>query len=196
MAEKTMSTSMQATAWLYGAGTLLETFGLLERGRLARIQAERAKIRADFMAWQADRQAGRVLAISQRRAIEERRMGDVAASRALAVAAASGGGVSDPTIVKLMADTQGEAFYRASVSLYEGEAEARQLRLNAQAKRLEGAESLEEGYRAEQYNAIGAAGAAAKGGMSLYAKYGISGPGKGEGQTSGDSALIRDRTNG
>ncbi len=194
MAEQKMSKSMQTTAWLYGAGSLLESYGMLERGRMARIAAERARVRAEFIAWQADRQAGRVLAIAQRRAIEERRVGDIAASRALAVAAASGGGVSDPTVVKLLADTKGEAFYRASVALYEGEAEARQLRLEAQARRLEGSESIVEGLRQQQYAGIAAAGTLFKGGASLYAKYGIPGPGKGE--SRGDSELIRDRTNG
>jgi hypothetical protein len=187
-----VSKSMQTMAWMEGAGTLLEIYGMMESGRLARINAERAKRAHEFQAWQADRQGGIAIAISQRRALEEKRVGDVLASRALAVAAASGGGVSDPTVVKLMSDIEGEAYYRANVALYEGEAYRRQLRLDAAANRVTGSEKLETGLRDNQSRQIAAFGVGVRGAASLYSKFGIGGPGKGGDTQQGDKSLISD----
>jgi hypothetical protein len=186
--------SLSSAAWLFGAGSLIESWGMLEQGRSARIAGERAKVSAEFMARQADEEAGIAIALAQRRALEEQRQGELQASRALAVAAASGGGVSDPTIVNLLANIKGEAVYRANIALYEGEAQARRLRLEAAAGRLSGSYAQIEGARAEQGYAIGAAGTVFRGGAavysmlrrdraSLYDRYGMGGP-------SGDAALI------
>ena len=183
------SGSMAALGWMSAASGLLEIYGMMESGRMARINAERAKRQHEFLAWQADRQGGIAKAISQRQALEERRIGEITASRALAVVAASGGGASDPTIVNLMSNIEGEAHYRARVALYEGEARARQLRLDAAANRVTGSEKLETGLRDEMSNQIAAAGTAFKHGASLYAKYGIPKTGMG-GDTSGSAALI------
>lgn len=181
------SGGMGAAGWLSVTGSLVSLWGNIESGRTARINAERQQVAAQFEAEQAQRQAGDILAISQRQAIEERRQGEYAASRALAVAAASGGGVSDPTIVNLISRTKGEATYRSSVALYQGEAKARQLRIQAAAGNLSGSWALDTGLRtAEQYNIAGVGGGLKEAG-SLYAKYGMNGPST---KASGDSATI------
>lgn len=57
-------------------------------------------------------------ATGQRVAAEERRQARLLQS---AVQARAGGGGMDPTVVKLMADIEGEGEYRALSALYEGE---------------------------------------------------------------------------
>lgn len=173
----------QYLPYLHGAGTALQVFGLFEQGKSARLAGERARLAAEFTAWQAEQQGKLAIAIAQRRALEERRQGDVRASRALAVAAASGGSVNDPTIINLLSRTQGEAVYAAQVALYEGEAQARELRLQGAAARVGGAQAVVEGIRSQSGYQLAAVGAGFRGAASLYDKYGGGGP-------SGDSGLI------
>jgi hypothetical protein len=111
-----------------GAGTILQFMGQMEMGRAARIRGQQAAAMAEFNAWEAQRQAGIAISISQRQAAEERRQATLVASRALAVAAASGAGVSDPTMVRIIANARGEGAVRAATSLYEGAALSRRLR--------------------------------------------------------------------
>lgn len=88
-------------------------------------------------AQQLEIQAGTERAISQRSAMEERRQARLVASRGLAVAAASGGGADDPTVVNMLANIEGEGEYRALTALYNGEEEARGLEGQAKARRKE-----------------------------------------------------------
>ena len=81
--------------------------------------------------------AGNTRGTSQREASEQRRRARLAASRGLAVAAASGGGASDPTVVNMMADLAGEGEFRALSAMYEGETQARQYEAEANARRKE-----------------------------------------------------------
>ena len=105
------SPGINGLGWFSAAGLLLQMWGSIQQGKIARIQGERQRIAAEFAKWQADRQAGTALAISQRQAVEENRQASHVASRALAVAAASGAGVSDPTMVRIIANARGEGAY-------------------------------------------------------------------------------------
>ncbi len=78
------------------------------------------KIRAAELKRRADARR----AVGTREAAEEARNAKLAYSRALAVAAASGAGVDDPTVVKLFADLQAEGDYRVLSRLYTAEEEA------------------------------------------------------------------------
>lgn len=179
---------MSNLGWLMAASSIIQALGMNEQGRAARMQGERQRQVAEFNALQAERQAGNVIAISQREAQEKLRLSRLMASRSLAVAAASGGGVTDPTVVHLLSLTRGEGAYQANVALYEGEAKARQLRLDAAASRVYGADAYQAGVSAERGARFAGLGALAKGGASLFAKYGMNGPGAG----SGDAGLILD----
>lgn len=86
---------------------------------------------------QLEANAGQERASSQRAAMEERRQGRLASSRALALAAASGGGADDPTVVNAIADLDGDAEYRARVALYEGDVAGDDLERQAKARRQE-----------------------------------------------------------
>lgn len=183
-------------------GSVSQAYGAYQQGQAAKIAGEGAMQDAEFRATmlefsarEAERQGGRAKASTQRQAMEERRQGRLAASRALAVAAASGGGVSDPSIVDLISRTEGEAHYRASIALYEGEAEARRLRFeammgrgNAALVRSYGSADQSAGENAAASFNMKAIGKLVEGGSSLYAKYGLGGP-------KGDAALVHGNEN-
>ena len=102
---------------------------------------------------------------TQRAATEERRQGKIAQSRALAVAAASGGGVADPTVTNLMGDIETESEYRALSRMYEGETESQALERAATARK-------KEGRAARTAGVMRAATSLLTGVTSLKSKYG------------------------
>lgn len=145
-------------------------------------------------------QAGQERARAQRQAMEQRRQGRFVESRATALAAASGAGVSDPTITGILADIDTESEIRALYSMYEGEEAARGLEYDAQlalargeeahysgkvAKRLASAQANAAllsgvggavGYGAQAYGAMRPSTLAETGGSSLYQKYAVPRP--------------------
>lgn len=98
----------------------------------------------DFMAAQEDMRAKEETAAAQRDAIAKRREGAIVNSRAQALAAASGAGagMDAPSIVKIMADTAGEAEYNAGTVMYGGKSRAAGLRDSARGRRAAGKASL------------------------------------------------------
>ena len=112
-----------------------------------------------------DRQAGLERASSQREAIEERRQSRLVQSRGLAVAAASGAGADDPTVVNLLANLEGEGEYRALTALYEGNERAIGMEDQARARRKEAKNIKTAGI-------INAASTMLGAGSSMYDRYG------------------------
>ncbi len=134
------------------AGTVLTAASFLGAGEAeadigeARLAAaEREKEAREFEADQLETLAKQEFAASQREALEERRQANIQASRALAVAAASGAGAGDPTVIDIIANLQGEGAYRAGLALYEGEERQRLTQLEARERRFAGASALAEG---------------------------------------------------
>lgn len=152
----------------------------------AAIRQEAAKFEAD----QANIQAGQAIAMGQHAAAIEERASTYLQSRQLALAGASGAGASDPGMVTLIARTAGEGSYRAAVQLYQGEEQARQLRLQAASYAFEGqaaARGMEQ--RANAYDTEATASLVrGVGNMSLYGRYFGGGPNS---SASGDAALLR-----
>lgn len=149
-------------------GRLYDAFGTLQGGLDDRKAAE-------FQAAQMKQNAGQALAASQRDAISAQQQSELVASRALAVAAASGGGASDPTVVKIMAGIAAEGSYRTAVSLYQGEEKARAMLNQAKAVEYQGDVSRQTAIRGAFGKFVGAGSAAIKGaarGQSLYERYG------------------------
>jgi len=145
---------------------------------------------SNYIAAQEEARAGQERAAAQRGAMEERRKGRFVSSRAQAVAAASGGGALDPTIVDIGAAIAGEGEYRAMTALYQGEESARGLEGQAALRRYAG--NTEAGLLQYQGRAAAAAGVAkrnaafmsaggtiagavGKDGGSLFDKYGDGG---------------------
>jgi hypothetical protein len=174
-----------AAGIMKGVGSVLEMEGHRSAGEAARVTGQRRNVASQFEAEQLEQQAGQTLAAQQRVAIEEKRKADLLASRALAVAGASGGGASDPTVVRIIAGIAGEGSYRASVALYRGEDQARRLRMGEKAKRFEGAAAEDMGLREEFGHEIAGTAALFSGSSTLAGRYG----GGGFSGGGGDSGL-------
>lgn len=132
-------------------------------GSIIGAKAEAREMRRE--AAQLEAQAGLERASSQRQAIDERRQARLAASRGLAVAAASGASADDPTVVNILADIEGEGEYRALSALYSGEESARGMEADAKARRRGAKATKTAGY-------LNAAGSILSAGSTLYGKYG------------------------
>lgn len=104
--------------------------GLMKMGAEQK-NAQNEQVLAKFQADQLRTNAGQVQASAQREAIDIDREAQLRASRALAVAASSGGGASDPTVINLIAQNASEGAYRKAVALYEGGEQARAMNLEA-----------------------------------------------------------------
>jgi hypothetical protein len=136
---------------------------------------------AHFQAEQLRRNAESVMGAATLKAAEAERHSALQNSRALAVAAASGGGASDPGVVSLLARNAEEGAYRRQVALYEGTARKGDMRLAADARDYEG----RAGQLAATENAVGSLFGATttllKGQArdSLFAKYGMGSPANG-----------------
>jgi hypothetical protein len=97
---------------------------------------------ADYQAKQQEMQGNEDFAASQRDAEAKRRESKIVQSRQQALAAASGAGATDPTIVRLMTQTAGQGEYNAQTALYSGEQQKRGLYDAAKATRMSGNASL------------------------------------------------------
>lgn len=137
--------------------------------------AQRKAQELEFEAGQLDTNAGQQRAVAQRNAQQETDNAALLNSRALAVAAASGGGASDPTIVNLMARIAAQGQFKAMTALYEGETQARATESAASARRFQAGTTLADGSVAQ--GAAAAAGfstilsGGAKAGATLFTKY-------------------------
>ena len=166
--------------------TLLGVAGQAQQAQAASITAKTAKAQQAIADRQAEfmvRQAGQEQAVAQRTAIDEQRQGRLISSRAQAIAAASGAGALDPTIVNILGDIDTEAEIRALTALYEGDERASGLRYDAALTRQAGLVTAQTG-RAQanmQRNQaiLGAAGTLLEGGTSLAGRFGSRTPGAG-----------------
>lgn len=132
-------------------------------GTIIGANAEAKELRRQ--AAQLEAQAGNDRASAQRAAMEERRKGRFASSRALALAAASGAGADDPSVINALADLEGEGEYRALTAMYEGETEAQGKEAQAKANR--------RGARATKTaGLIKAGGTILSTGSSMYDRFG------------------------
>lgn len=159
---------------MQAGGTALSAYGQYDQASSYKRIGARQMEAAEYEAQQLEQNAGQQQAAAQRAATEERRMANLAASRALAVAAASGG-ASDPTVVNLMARIQGEGAYRSMMELYGGEDRARLMRAQAASTRRGGQMFNEDAQRASKAAKFGAFSTVMKGSSSLYEKYGKKG---------------------
>ncbi len=153
-----MSFLVAAAPYLAAASTALTVGNAIREGDQAKIdsQIKARELREDANARQAD---------SQREAIQRRRQGNFAASRARAIAAASGGGVSDTTADTLIGRIEAQSDFNVLNALYEGDTTARGLRDGARTARREGRAAR----TSSRYRALGSA---FSGATSFASKYG------------------------
>jgi hypothetical protein len=129
------------------------------------LQGASAKQAAESEASQLESIAGQTRAASQREMANRRRAARYAQSRAQALAAASGAGASDPSVVDLISDLEGEGEYGALAAMFEGEDRARGLEFGATLSR-------KQGQAAMSSSALKAGSTLLSGGSSWYDKYG------------------------
>lgn len=123
---------------IMAVGTLMQYAGTMQQAKAADREGLNAVNMANYRAQQMEQNAGQAQAASQKEAAEERRKAALLASRGLAVAGASGGGVSDPTVLGLIADIEGEGAFRSAMQIYQGEDRAREFKQGALSARAEG----------------------------------------------------------
>lgn len=112
-------------------GTVLSAKGQLEGGA----NSDRA---LRYRARQLERNAGQEVAASTMAAQEEQRKSALITSRAIAVAAASGGNTLDPTVLRILQGISAEGELASATQLYNGQERARGLKEQATADRYEG----------------------------------------------------------
>ena len=165
--------------------TILSTAGMIQQAG-AQKSAAKAQVRAgEFQRQLADREAGEMeriagqeQAVAQREALEQRRQGRFVSSRAQALAAASGAGALDPTVIDILGGIETEAELRALTALYEGGEAARGLTQSAAMRRFSGeggvfASRVAAGQSraAANRSLFAAGGTLLEGGGSLFEKY-------------------------
>lgn len=144
-----------ATAGLVG-GTALSAFGQYQQGEAAAASAagQSAALRSDARAAQAE---------SIQRAIDVRRQGRFASSRALAVGAASGAGTGGSTS-RIISEIDAETELRAQLAMYGGSSAASNLRYASR--------NLMAGGKATRTaSQIGTSATLLAGGSSLFERY-------------------------
>ena len=124
-----------AAPYIAAGGSLLSADAQAKEGRRHATQGVIQQAYNEVAATQAT-------ASGQRRDLEERRQAQLAASRAIAVGAAGG---SQDDIDNIIANIQGEGEYRASLSMYEAEAEADRLRFSGESAAKSGREKSKAG---------------------------------------------------
>ena len=153
--------------------SLLQYKGAQDAARGTRVAGQRQRIAKEYEATALESRAQQEVAVAQQRGFEEKRRAKLVASRTIALAAAGGGGATDPTVMNMLADLEGEGAYRAAVRVYQGGEEARMLRSRAAGARYEGALEEEAGSaKARAYKTAGIS-SLLSGAGSLYGKYGV-----------------------
>jgi hypothetical protein len=120
------------------AGTALTAYSQIQQGR-AQHQA------AKFEARQMEDQAKEVTAAGQHAALARRRESEVLQSRALAVAGASGAGVLDGDVLRIIGGLQEEGDRAVQTELYNVGSQAAVLRRQAGATRMMGRQARTAG---------------------------------------------------
>ena len=154
------------------ASSLLQYKGSQDAARGSRVAGQRQRIAKEAEAGALESKAQQEVAVAQQRSFGETGRAKIIASRVIALSAAGGGGATDPTIINMLADIEGEGAYRAALQVYQGSEEARALRVRASGARYEGALAEEAGEaKSRAYKTSGVA-ALLQGAGSLYGKYG------------------------
>ena len=154
--------------------TALSAGSQVARGNAARTIGRRRKQVTEFEADQLEKEAEQSRGVGMRGAQEEVSKARLVQSAALAKAAASGAGASDPTVISVLARTAGEGAYRQAVAMYEGEAQARMDLLKASATRIEGDMAESDAATAQKFDNMGALSTVLSGGartLSMFDKY-------------------------
>ncbi len=132
-------------------GAVGSAVGTVVSAGAAEEQGKAAQQAAEMQAMARERQAREREAAAGREAASQERKTNAVLSRQQAVAAASGGGATDPTVLDLMGDTAAQGAYNSASALYEGFAAGRSLDEQAAIDRFRG----QQARRAGQISSMG-----------------------------------------
>lgn len=152
--------------------TILSMGAQLAKGQAAQTIASRRQAADEYEAQQLEVEAQQSRSVGMRTAQDQTVNTEMINSTALARAAASGAGASDPTVMNVIARTAGAGAYRAATAMYEGEAQGRLDMAKASALRYEGATGVSDAATAAQFAGIGAAATALSGAAKAGAMFG------------------------
>lgn len=128
-----------------GIGGLISGVGGVMSAVGARNAGISANQEANYRAKQAEINAGQERASAQRASIEQIRQLRVTQSHGQAVAAASGAGALDPSVMDIMGDLETQGQYKAATATYQGEDSARNLETQAMLDRYSGKQAKKAG---------------------------------------------------
>lgn len=151
--------------------TVLNAGSQVAKGNAAKTVGNRRQALAEFEASQLEQSATESRGVGMRGQQSQQHQTALVASQALARAAASGAGASDPTVLSIIARTAGEGSYRAALQLYEGSAQARLDTLRAAGLRYQGDTSAADASVAAGQANMGALMAAITGGSKALDVY-------------------------
>lgn len=151
-------------AWLEAAAPYVQATSTALSAYSQYAQGKDRDRQSQQIASQYQEQAKRQQAVAQLEAQQERKKARLVKSRALAVAAASGAGASDPTVSDILTDIDTEGEMNALTTLANGDYLAQGLNLQANATRR-------EGRAAKRMGKLGAATTAFSGAASWWDKY-------------------------
>lgn len=120
-------------------GAITSAVGTIANASAMSAQAGAEQTAANYKADMENRQAMEQRAAAQRSALDQRKKTALVQSRLQADAAASGGGATDPTILKLGSDIAGQGEYNALSEIYSGESRATGLENQGALDRYSGA---------------------------------------------------------
>jgi hypothetical protein len=152
-----MAVLAAAAPYIGLATTAVGAYNQIEGGKAAKANAEAVAI-------QQEREGKAAQAEAQREALNERKKANYAASRALAVSAASGAGAD----YNAVADLKAEGDYRVLSALYSGDTDANLAKFAAGATRRTGAARQRGAYMSAASTILGGA-------SGFYGKYGDGG---------------------
>lgn len=151
---------MGATAMI--ASTALQAGGKIQAGHMAQ-QSD------NYAAEVLHQEAGASVASGIQGAINDTRQARYVASRAIATAAGTGGGGSDPTVNNIIANINSQGEYKALTSIYQGRDRASEISSRAAQLTYEGKASDTAGWMSGISSVL-------TGGQSFMSKYGQDGP--------------------
>lgn len=159
-------------ALMLGA-TALQAGGQIAGGRAQQIIGQRKRLMYQGEAAQLEQNAGQAFAASQRTAAANDLNTQLIASRALAVAAASGASATDPTVVNTIARIKEQGAYKSMLDLYAGEEQQRAMQYQASLDRTSGENAVSDADYAAKVSRYGAAATILSGAgtASLYSRY-------------------------
>ncbi len=151
--------------------TILNVGAQLSKASATRAIGARRQAASQFEAEQFKQAAELASGVGLRAAQDQTIQARLVNSTALARAAASGAGASDPTVMNILARTGAEGAYRSAVAMYQGEAQARMDRLRAAAAQYEGATVASDSKAASRISEMGAASTILSGGVRALTMY-------------------------